>query len=173
MKQVIDKLINRILMLVATAIIERVDDSQKIQKNQVSVFSDDVRSNIDRFQQYGFSSVPVPGCQAILICPGGSKDRSIVIATDDERYRPTGLNQGEAIMFNHLGDYAKMDKNGRFYINVSDKVYIDGDLEVTGDIRDNIGSNSDNLAAMRSKFNAHTHPGDSGGTTGTPSNTMG
>lgn len=160
-------------MIVATAIIERVDDSQKIQKNQVSVFSDDVRSDIDRFQQYGFSSVPLPGCQAIVISPGGSKDRSIVIATDDERYRPTGLEQGEAIMFNHLGDYAKLDKDGRFHINVSDKCYIDGDLEVTGDIIDNSGSNADNLAAMRSKFNAHTHTGDSGGSTSTPSPSMG
>ncbi len=47
-------------------------------------------------------------------------------------------------------------------------VKITGDLEVDGDITDNAQTNPNNMGAMRSVYSTHTHPGDSGGTTGQP-----
>jgi len=49
---------------------------------------------------------------------------------------------------------------------------IEGNLEVTGDITDHIDATGQSMAAMRSTYNGHTHPGDSGGTTGTPNQGM-
>lgn len=45
-------------------------------------------------------------------------------------------------------------------------------IKATGDITDNSGTQSASMASMRSTYNTHTHPGDSGGTTGEPNQDM-
>jgi len=47
-------------------------------------------------------------------------------------------------------------------------VLMTGNLFVDGDINDNAQTNTKTMADMRTTYNSHTHPGDSGGTTGTP-----
>ena len=65
------------------------------------------------------------------------------------------------------------------HIKSTGQVTIDGTLlqvncpiKATGDITDNAASQSQSMSSMRSTYNSHTHPGDSGGTTGTPNQDM-
>ena len=45
-------------------------------------------------------------------------------------------------------------------------------LEVTGEIKDRCDGDGKTMEEMRETYNQHTHPGDSGGTTGTPNQGM-
>ena len=49
---------------------------------------------------------------------------------------------------------------------------IEGNLDVTGEITDRVDIDGLSMASMRTTYNGHTHPGDSGGTTGTPNQGM-
>lgn len=45
-------------------------------------------------------------------------------------------------------------------------------LEVTGEIKDRCDTSGKTMSGMRATFDSHTHPGDSGGTTGSPNQAM-
>jgi phage gp45-like len=160
MKELITDLKRKILMALGIGILRIIDDTKKIQKVQISLMENETHNDVDRYQDYGFSSVPVSGCQALLVSLGGSRDNSIVIATEDTRYRPINLNAGEVVIYNNFGDKIHFKQN-RIIEITAPNVKINGNLQVTGDILDNSGTNTRTVAGMRSQYNGHTHPGGS------------
>lgn len=52
------------------------------------------------------------------------------------------------------------------------KLRVNAPIEATGDITDRVDSTGLSMEGMRGTYNSHTHPGDSGGTTGTPNQDM-
>lgn len=199
MIQLFKELQRKVLMMVASAVIEKINDDSGIQKNQVSVLQNEVHSDYDRVQEYGFSSVPLAGCQAIIVCVGGSRDHGAVIATEDTRYRPKNLNPGEVQVYNDKGDYVKF-KDGRImevvagtkiqincpaiqithtdgqgtdaHVQIDGNLVVNGNIDARGDVTDNDNTNNANMQDMRNTYNTHTHPGDSGGTTGAPNQSV-
>lgn len=51
-------------------------------------------------------------------------------------------------------------------------VEVSGQIQAAGDITDNSAGTGSTMAGMRGTYNGHNHPGDSGGTTGTPNQQM-
>ena len=111
MKQLLDRLARRVANMVARGVVWMADDSTKLQQLQVSLQADEVRI-AERFQQYGFTSVPLSESEAVLLFPGGLRDQALVIAVDDRRYRPINWAAGEVGLYTHEGDYIRM-KAGR------------------------------------------------------------
>lgn len=181
----------RIRLLVSRGVLKLVDDSLKLQGVQVSLLGGEP-AWAERFQQYGYTSHPHPGAEAIVAAVGGARAHLVALAIDDRRYRMKQLAQGEVAMYDDLGNVIvfKRDKiqvqavqhlevtaptchitattthDGNVTINGN--VQVDGNITATGDITDGVGS----MQGMRDIYNAHTHPGDSGGTTSTPNQGM-
>lgn len=101
----------RVRLMVGRAVLALVDDTTKLQTLQVALLAGEVRDG-ERFQNYGFTSHPLPGAEAVVVFPGGNRDHPIIVAVDDRRHRKTGLSSGESAMYHHEGDYIKL-KNGR------------------------------------------------------------
>jgi phage gp45-like len=158
MNQVINELKRKILLSVGIGILRIIDDTKKIQKCQISLMDNETHSNVDRYQEYGFSSVPLPGAQAVAVSIAGSRDNSIIIATEDGRYRPLNLNAGEVTIYNQFGDKIVIKQNRTIEITAPN-VIINGNLQVTGNILDNSGTNTRTVSGMRSIFNTHQHAG--------------
>lgn len=158
MNQVINELKRKILLAVGIGILRIIDDTKKIQKCQISLMDNETHSNVDRYQEYGFSSVPLPGAQAVAVSIAGSRDNSIIIATEDGRHRPLNLNAGEVTIYNHLGDKIVIKQNRTIEITAPN-VIINGNLQVTGNILDNSGTNTRTVSGMRTIFNTHQHAG--------------
>lgn len=93
----------QVSLLVRRAIIKAVKDSA-IQTAQVTIFKDDLGDKVERFQEYGFSSVPLPGAEAIVAFMGGDRSNGVIIAVEDRRYRVNGLAGGEVALFTDEGD---------------------------------------------------------------------
>src|SRR5438128_1556939 len=91
--------------LVARAVVMVVNDAKKLQLLQLSVLDSETRDLCERFQDYGFTSVPLAGAEAIVLFVGGLRDHPLVLAVDDRAKRKTGLQPGEAAMYNHQGAY--------------------------------------------------------------------
>lgn len=127
----------------------------------------------EQFQNYGFSSAPLPGAEYIVIPVGGNSKHSVVVASEDGRYR-LQLKDGEVSLYTDEGDYVHM-KRGRvievltddLVFKVKNKVRFEtplvemtGDQHVQGDIKAD-GEISDHTRSMqldREIYNKHGHP---------------
>lgn len=151
--------------------------------------SDESIDNREYLQHYGFTSRPKAGAEIIIIREGG---HFVAIASDDRRYR-LALEEGEAALYDDLGQKAHLTRSGievssptkitatapEVEVVASVKVTlttplldVSGDIVAGGDISDAGGTKS--MAGMRYTYDNHTHPenGDGGGTTSVPNQVM-
>jgi len=165
----------RIRLLVSRGVLKLVDDSLKLQSVQVTLLGDQP-AYAERFQQYGFTSHPHPGAEAIVAAVGGARAHLVALSVDDRRYRLKALAKGEVAIYDDQGQRVHLTRAGIVidgvgkpvqFVNCPD-VHMDGNLHVAGDVSDKNGS----MQEMRDTYNVHDHGGDSGGTTSKPSQGM-
>lgn len=92
-------LARRIRLMAGRAVLTLIDDATKMQGVQVKLLDGEVCNGVDRMQQYGFTSVPLPGAEGVYLALGGSRDHGVVIVADDRRYRIKGLQGGEVAIY--------------------------------------------------------------------------
>lgn len=171
-----------------------VNDAGGLQVLQLDVLDGETRSAAERLQEFGFSSRPPAGAEAVVLFPGGRRDHALVVAVDDRRHRPRDLEEGESILYSSLGDYVRIRQGHIVEIVAATKVRvqaplaevvgnmtISGTLAVTGAVTaasvaaaTTVSDAGGTMASMRSTYNAHTHGenGDGGGVTDPPNQGM-
>ena len=100
--RILNGLARRIRMLVARGVISLVNDAAKVQQVQVVVLGDPL--DAQRFQEYGYTSVPLPGAEAAVSTMSGVASHLVIIATEDGRYRPKNLQAGQVALYTDEGD---------------------------------------------------------------------
>jgi len=135
-------ILNRLANLISRVVLSRVDDSKKMQAVQLTALDGETRENVERVQNYGFTSVPLAGAEGVAVFVGGYRDHGLVVAMDDRRYRPTGLQAGEVALYSSGGTKVLLKANGDVEITPAS-----GSVKVIGDV----------LAGTISLKN-HTHP---------------
>lgn len=103
---------NRIRNMVARAVINLINDAQKMQAAQVDLLADETQDDVERFQNYGFTSVPFSGAEGVMLSVGGTRSHGILIAVDDRRYRLTGLPDGEVAVYDDRGQAVHLKRDG-------------------------------------------------------------
>ena len=101
----------RVRLMVSRAVVTLVDDSLRLQGLQVQLLAGEVRDGVERVQQYGFTSRPLPGAEGVFLAAGGSRDHGLVVAVDDRRYRPRVLAEGECALYTHEGVLVRCKQN--------------------------------------------------------------
>ncbi len=150
----------RIMLMVGRGVIELVNDALSVQGLQLSLMADEVRDRVERFQEYGMTSHPLPGAEGIVVCLGGSRDHAVMIACDDRRYRLQGLAQGEVALYDDLGQTIILKRGGIELTTSHDvtvnalNLKVNGNIIATGDISDHT---TKSMAAMRTQYNGHKH----------------
>ena len=99
MKRAIEQLTRSLRLAVGRAVLTLVDDAQKMQAVQLEGLPGEVLDGVERMQDYGMSSHPPKGAEAILVALGGQRQHSVVIAAEDRRHRVTGLQEGEVCLY--------------------------------------------------------------------------
>ena len=154
----------RVMLMISRAVITLVDDSLKLQSLQASAMPGELLEDIERFQEYGFSSVPLPGTEAVLVFPGGNREHGICVGTDDRKFRPTGLNPGETCIYDYAGNMVII-KAGEIEVKHTAKCVVNAPLVDVGSGTLEKVLNGETFQAW---FNAHTHIGNLGGRTSPP-----
>lgn len=163
---------NRSLLSVGRGTIKLVYDQFKMQMAQVSLFAGEIRDKVERMQQYGFTSVPLPGAEATVVSISGNRDHTIIIATDDRRYRIKNLKGGEVAIYTDEGDSVILKRNRNMELNTqnltinastvvtvnSPNLNVTGNISAGGFIKDLSTGAGVTMQAMRATFNSHTHP---------------
>ena len=183
--------------LISRGIVQLVDDAPTRQMLQVTGYGPELLPLGERFQQYGFTSVPFVGAEAVYLCPGGTRAHSIVVAVEDRRYRLTALAEGEVAIHDDQGQKVHLTRGGIVIdgknlpitienaptvtlqntplvtMKAATKVRLETPLlEVTGDVKDNCDTQPRTIATMRQIYDTHTHNDPQGGVSSVPNQGM-
>lgn len=93
-------------------VLNLVKSTPNIQLVQVSGLADETLQDAELIQQFGYTSVPPSGTQAVILPLGGKTSHAIVIATENGAFRVKGLNDGEVAIYDSSGSTITL-KNGR------------------------------------------------------------
>lgn len=133
--KMIAPLVRRVRLMVGRGVVSLVNDGLKMQGVQVQLLAGEVR-DLERFQDYGFTSVPHSGAEVAAIFVDGNRDHGIAVRIDDRRYRVTGLQSGEVAIYTDEGDKIVMKRGGVIEMTAGTKVrMVTPLLEVTGEIK--------------------------------------
>lgn len=152
----------RLRLLVSRGVLALVDDASRMQSVQVTLLGEQP-AWAERFQDYGLSTHPLAGAEAVVVSVGGARAHLVAIAVDDRQYRIGSLKPGEVTLYDDQGQRVHLTREGIVIDGVGKPlsfincptVAMDGDLEVAGEVRDHTST----MQAMRATYNAHTHGG--------------
>ncbi|MFG6462254.1 phage baseplate assembly protein V [Roseateles sp. DXS20W] len=135
LQRMLRPLAQRVQLMIGRAVLQLVDDGTKMQSLQVALLADELRGDVERFQNYGFTSHPMPGAEGVAVSVAGSRDHVIVVAVDDRRYRLTGLAEGEVAIYTDEGDHIVIKRGGTIEVLAATKVDVRTPLvECSGDL---------------------------------------
>lgn len=112
----------RVMLSIARAVVKGIDDTTKMQLMQLSLLAGETHSKVERFQNYGFTSVPFEGAEACVVFPHGNREHGIIIAVDDRRYRMKAMEKGEVALYTDEGDYVHLKRNKEILVNCGNKL---------------------------------------------------
>lgn len=131
-KSALQRLARSIQLIIGRGIVRLVNDSGALQEMQVELLSGELL-NLERFQDYGITSVPLPGAEAITVAVGGRRGKSVVVRADDRRYR-VKLGPGEVALYTHEQTILALRSGGVVEIIAATKVKSSAPMwEHTGD----------------------------------------
>ena len=111
MRDIIEKVYRRVLLLVRAGQGNLVKDGGHTQTVQASLGTGEVLDDMTRITEYGFQSVPPAGFDLIALFLGGNTSDGVVIATQHQQYRMRALANGEV----SISD----DKNQKVYLSAA------------------------------------------------------
>ena len=107
--RMLEPLRRRVSLIVRRALINLVDDDNPVQVVQLKLFKNECRDGVERLQEYGLSSVPLKGGQALVVSVDGECAHGVIVATDDRRYRPTKLEPGDVMLYTFANKKGEAD----------------------------------------------------------------
>lgn len=155
-ERMIDKMLapirRRITGMLTRALVTGIDDALQRQNLQVQLHANESCDNIERFQNYGTSSYPPEGSEAVVVALGGNLGNLVAVAVEDKKYRPKGA-VGDVFLYHKDGHQIKLTKDGKIVISAIDVIFeasnsftiispetlIQGPLHVTGGISTDLG----------------------------------
>lgn len=184
-------LTNRVRNMVVRGIVKMTNDDKKIQQIQASLLAGELKSGIEHYQNYGFTSNPLPGMETAIVFCGGDRSNGVIVGIGDRQFRLKSLKPGEVAIYTDEGDFLKFERGRKVTLNTlfltvnatqemvlnaqkiavtaSEKISFQTPIiQTSGDVCDKNGT----MQSIRDTFNIHAHPGDSGGQTGTPTTNM-
>ena len=182
------------MLMVSRCVVDIVSDAFKMQRLQITVLDGETRDNVERFQEYGFTSVPFQGAEGVMVSVGGNHDHGIVIAVDDRRYRLKGLANGEAALYDDQGQKVHLTRSGIVVDGAGKPILITNTPEATLDtplthltgalqVDGSVTSDSEitglatsaapiSMSGIRSWADGHDHNDPQGGVTSTSNQTL-
>lgn len=107
----LERITRRLQLLVGRGRITFAKDEGPVQVHQVQVNDREI-IDMPRIMEYGFSSMPKVGCQAVVIFVGGERSNGVILGTNDERARLAGLQPGEVALYDDQGQSVWIKRGG-------------------------------------------------------------
>ncbi|MGU5666578.1 phage baseplate assembly protein V [Aeromonas hydrophila] len=102
----------RLRLIADRAIVTLVNDALQRQNLQLKVLADEGADDVERFQNYGHTSVPPAGSEAIVLGLGGARAGLVAIAVEHKGVRPKDLEAGDSCLYHLEGHNLTLHKDG-------------------------------------------------------------
>lgn len=183
--KLIQPLAIRIRMCITRAVIKSINDNTNVQQMCLGLFVGELKDKVERFQEYGLTSVPLHGMEALTVFIGGDRNNGVIVAVGDRQFRLKGLKGGEVALYTDEGDtlIMKRDHNiecntetftinaNKIIMNAKEKVELNTMLtESRGDIKNHgnieglanikgvsVIDTKGSMQKIRDTYNSHTH----------------
>lgn len=124
---------SRALNMLAKAVTKKIIDTLGRQTAQVEVTKGELIDDMERMQDYGFTSnPPVAGTDAIVAFLGGSREQGVIIRMENRQFRLKALEAGEVAMFDDLGNVFKMGREAVDLVAVTKATVSAPEVQVMG-----------------------------------------
>lgn len=114
----------RIYNIVSRGVLELAKDGEGMQMLKAALLADENRDDIEYFQDYGFTSRPKAGAEALVVCPQGNRDHMIAVKVADRRFRLKDLQNGEVAIYTDEGDKIHFKRGNNIEVVAATKVII-------------------------------------------------
>lgn len=155
----------RIRLIVSRAILTAdADDSQGCQRLDLALLADEERASVARVQQYGLSTRPPAGAEAVCLSAGGVREHMVAVAVDTTDSRPTGLKPGEvALWMKQHGVRVLLLDDGHVDLGTEPSDFV----ALASLVKAQFDELKADLDSIKAVFDAHTHPAPGGATSPT------
>ncbi|MBB3947208.1 phage baseplate assembly protein V [Rhizobium skierniewicense] len=117
------ELLSKVRGLVRRVSIKNIRDDGEAQTASIEVADGIWRDNVEVAQQYGMtSSAPEDGGLAIAIAVGGDEGDMIVLPIGNPSSRLSGLDAGDAALYNQFGDRVVVRAGGGIEVTAANSV---------------------------------------------------
>jgi len=160
--RVLNPLRRRIRLIVSRAILTAdADDSHGCQRLDLALLADEERTSVARVQQYGISSRPPSGAEAVCLSAGGVREHMVAVAVDAPASRPTGLKPGEvALWMKQHGVRVLLLDDGHVDLGSQPTDFV----ALASLVKAELDGIKADLDAAKTSINTHTHPAPGGAT---------
>ncbi len=117
MKRFLTPILARIRRVILGAKIESTDDATPLQQMKVQTLGRAVYDKVEVFGQFGFTSRPPNGSDAIIVERNG---KYIVIAVGDRQHRIRNIESGDSVVYDVRGQTIILNKSGIMTTDVFD-----------------------------------------------------
>lgn len=148
-----------LMNLVSRFVLVKADDSKKMQEVKGELFSEEVKEELEHFQNYGFTSNPPANCEGIGLSVNGNRDHVVVICLDSRQYRTKDLAEGEVAVYNNAGAKIVLKNNGDIELTTDGNIKLncpDGTLRIDANDIDMVQQGT-TMNDFISTYNTHTH----------------
>lgn len=173
-------MLRRLRTLLRLGVLVLSDSAPVVQLVQVKI-GDEILTDVEHLEPYGYTSRPQVGAEALLAALKGSPAHTAVLMLGGRQFRLKNLAEGEVAMYDDLGNVVhfmrdKIRVEAVTHLEATaptteiiSAVTITGTLHVTGETTcDASVTASVDCVGGGISLKGHTHPGDSGGSTGAP-----
>ncbi|HHR4052805.1 TPA: phage baseplate assembly protein V [Salmonella enterica] len=113
LQRMLAPLMRGIRLLFGRGILTGTRDNLKLQNVQMTSLDGETFDDVERPQQYGQISVPLPGAETFFGCLMGDRDQAVILVVEDRRHRPTNLPAGDSGIYHYEGHRLRLTKDGR------------------------------------------------------------
>lgn len=111
-KQAIRSLQRRVFGMIDRGVLTLVNDSLARQQVQIKTLDGELSSHVDRWQQYGHTSVPPDNSEQLVVALNGNRSNLAVICAEDKNARLKDLIEGDSALYHLEGHFFKLTKDG-------------------------------------------------------------
>lgn len=107
-------LLRRMRLIAGRCMLDAVNDNLQKQNVQIRLLAGESASEVENFQQAGFTSVPLPGAVGLYLATGGKRTSLASFLLENKARRKRGLKPGESCIY-HIGEndhYLILESNG-------------------------------------------------------------
>lgn len=120
LEQMVSDLTSRTMNMASRGTMTNLDDTKNIQQMAVQGVAGEQFNRVQRWEQFGISSLPPAGSDALIMSMNGSRDSAQILAVENQSMRPRNSPGGSTTVYDAAGTTIVLDGAGKLTINAND-----------------------------------------------------